>query len=141
MDTADRLTHQLVVSPRRSSRRKTTQRRAHRWPSQAPKSEAQAPQLDIPSRFLTPIWEAPLTQRMALSATAGQVDIAMVIDADADAHETVRRARVAGMPLATLNWRHFGRAPVIGLFYGACAALMAMSRRMRWGRRAAQRRM
>ncbi|MGC4059860.1 MAG: DUF2189 domain-containing protein [Aquabacterium sp.] len=74
-----------------------------------------------------------LAPHMALSATAGQVDIAMVIDADAaDAH---RRPSVLDMPLAhlhwrdpfhwlALGWRDFRRAPAIGLFYGACFVLM-----------------
>jgi uncharacterized membrane protein len=130
MSTAGRLTHHVLVSRRRTHRRRPTLRRVHQWPSQ---QEAQASQLDIPSRFLTPIAEAPLSPRMALSATAGQVDVGMVIEVDAE--EAARRASVLDMPLAQLRWRDpfhwlalgwqdFSRAPVIGLFYGACFVLM-----------------
>ena len=120
MGTAGRLTQHVLGSRRRPHRRKPTLRRVHHWPSH---QEAQASQLDvIASRFLTPISEAPLAPRMALSATAGQVDVSTVIDVDAN--DAVRQASVLDMPLAQLNWRDFSRAPLIGLFYGACFALM-----------------
>ncbi len=134
MGTAGRLTHHVLVSRRRTHRRRPTLRRAHHWPVQhGAGAEAEAARADTPSRFLTPIAEAPLAPAMALSAAAGEVSVSQVIDLDPA--EAARRASVLDMPLAqlgwqapfewlSLGWRDFSRAPLIGLFYGACFVLM-----------------
>lgn len=70
---------------------------------------------------------------MTLASVPGQVDVTAVIESDvADAE---RRASVLDMPLAQLSWHDpfewlsrgwhdFTRAPLIGLFYGACFVIM-----------------
>lgn len=146
MGTAGRLTHHVLVSRRRTHRRRPTLRRVHHWPSAAQalshddddfevsSSGALVSQLDIPSRFLTPISEAVLAPAMALSPTAGKVKVTSVIEMDA-AEDAARRDSVLDMPLAqldwqspfewlSLGWRDFTRTPAIGLFYGACFVLM-----------------
>lgn len=143
MGTAGRLTHHVLVSRRRTHRRRPTLRRAHHWPV-APSTQddedagastgALVSQLDIPSRFLTPISEAMLAPTMALSPTAGQVKVVSVIELES-AEDAARQGSVLDMPLAqldwrspfewlSLGWRDFTRTPSIGLFYGACFVLM-----------------
>lgn len=130
MGSAGRLTHHVLVSRRRTHRRRPTLRRAIQWPAQA---ESAHSQLDLPSRFLTPISEAPLAPNMSLATAAGQVDIARVIDAHP--MEEARPLSVLDMPLTQLTWHDpfewlsrgwhdFSRAPLIGAFYGACFVLM-----------------
>jgi uncharacterized membrane protein len=144
MGTAGRLTHHVLVSRRRTHRRRPTLRRVHHWPVAALSGHedddegratgALVSQLDIPSRFLTPISETMLAPTMALSPTAGQVKVAAVIELES-AEEAARRNSVLDMPLAkldwqspfewlSLGWRDFTRTPLIGLFYGACFVLM-----------------
>lgn len=133
MGTAGRLTHHVLVSRRRTHRRRPTLRRAHLWPTPPAQPDAASSQLELPSRFLTPISEAPLAPGMKLAAAPGQVDVAAIIDADPA--EAARRNSVLDMPLARLSWhgpfewlsrgwQDFTRAPLIGLFYGACFVLM-----------------
>ncbi len=133
MGTAGRLTHHVLVSRRRTHRRRPTLRRAHLWPAQPSQQDVPSSQLELPSRFLTPISEAPLAPGMRLAAAPGQVDVAPIIDADPA--EAARRSSVLDMPLAqlswhdpfewlSLGWHDFTRAPLIGLFYGACFVLM-----------------
>lgn len=133
MGTAGRLTHHVLVSRRRSHRRRSTLRRLPHWPSQPTQGEAAASQLDLPSRFLTPVAQTTLTPRVALSDTAGKVLITTVIEGDQT--DASHQPSVLDMPLAqlgwrdpfhwlSLGWRDFGQAPLIGLFYGACFVAM-----------------
>lgn len=143
MSSAGRLTHHVLVSRRRTHRRRPTLRRAFRWPSQSPSepaSGADAPldsrldapssMLEVPSRFLMPVADP---HHMALSRTAGQVDVSTVIESDAATPS--REPSVLDMPLAALTWRDpfdwlargwddFMRARNIGLFYGICFVAM-----------------
>ena len=126
MGVAGRLTNQVVVSRRRTTRARPALRRVHPWPDH---QEAQGSQLDVPSRFLTPIFEMSVLPRMTLGRAAGEVTVATVIDADNT------EPSVLDMPLAQLGWRDpfrwlalgwadFSRAPLIGIFYGACFVTM-----------------
>lgn len=147
MGTAGRLTHHVLVSRRRTHRRRPTLRRAHHWPTahgvahhddgddfDVSSGGALVSQLDIPSRFLTPISEAVLAPAMALSPMHGQVKVTSVIELES-VEDAARRESVLDMPLAkldwqapfewlSLGWRDFSRTPAIGLFYGACFVLM-----------------
>lgn len=130
MGSAGRLTHHVLVSRRRTHRRRPTLRRVMHWPAQ---DEATSSQLELPSRFLTPILEAPLAPNMSLGAAAGQVDISLVIEASAT--DEARQPSVLDMPLTQLTWHDpfewlsrgwhdFSRAPLVGIFYGTCFVLM-----------------
>lgn len=135
MGSAGRLTHHVLVSRRRTHRRRPTLRRAIHWPAQTEvPSEAPNSQLELSSRFLTPIAESPLAPHMSLSEAAGQVRIASVIDARA-APDAARPLSVLDMPLTQLGWHDpfewlsrgwhdFSRAPLVGVFYGTCFVLM-----------------
>lgn len=129
MGTASRLPQHVVVSRRRSPRRRTSLRRPPDWPALAQVREAADP---LPSAFVTPLAEAPMKPSMALAHTAGQVALSGVIEADGDPQGG---PSVLDMPLAPLSWRDpfrwvalgwqdFARAPFIGLFYGLCFVLM-----------------
>ena len=127
MGTASRMPPHLIVSRRRSPRRRSLNRHAT-----AARAQVRDALDQLPSAFLTPVSEAPLRPPMALSDTPGQVAWQPVLDADgATSHEP----SVLDMPLAQLTWRDpfrwvalgwqdFARAPLIGLFYGLCFALM-----------------
>jgi uncharacterized membrane protein len=116
MGIAGRLSHHVLVSRRRTHRRRPTLRRAHHWPlaSASPQHEDESPAL-------------------ALSAAAGEGGITSLSSAEAEA--AARPPSVLDMPLAqlhwqdpfhwlSLGWRDFSRAPAIGLFYGACFVVM-----------------
>lgn len=135
MGSAGRLTHHVLVSRRRTHRRRPTLRRAHHWPvsPQEFDSPSTSSELTLSSRFLTPVEEAGLAQHMRLSPAPRRVDIASVVE-DATA-EASHRPSVLDMPLTQLNWHDpfewlslgwhdFARVPLIGLFYGACFVAM-----------------
>lgn len=118
MGTAGRLTHHVLVSRRRTHRRRPTLRRHAHWPTQ---HEVQGAQLESSSGSLTQGPVGPLG------------DVASAMGAVAEA--ATRPPSVLDMPLnqlgwrdpfhwLALGWRDFSRAPVIGLFYGACFVVM-----------------
>jgi uncharacterized membrane protein len=145
MGTIGPLSQLVLVSRRRTPRRRPTLRRAHHWPANrsgfeegdndAPDSElvGTASMLDVPSRFLRPMSDP---YHMELAPMAGHVQMATVIDIDDDfLFMSPPEPSVLDLPLATLNWRDplqwlalgwrdFTRAPAIGLFYGACFVAM-----------------
>ncbi len=117
MGTAGRLTHHVLVSRRRTHRRRPTLRRHAHWPAHH----------DLGAQL-----EAS-TGLLAQGAVGSFVDGAATLGADADA--ATRPPSVLDMPLTqlgwrdpfhwlALGWRDFSRAPLIGLFYGACFVAM-----------------
>ncbi|MFT3857945.1 MAG: DUF2189 domain-containing protein [Aquabacterium sp.] len=141
MSTVGRMTHHVLVSRRRTHRRRPTLRRAHHWPSQAgahggdagPDSElaGASSMLEVPSRFLMPLSDP---HQMTLARTPGQVHVTTVIEGDTSAPGS-HEPSVLDMPLTTLTWRDpfewlalgwrdFTQSRSIGLFYGACFVLM-----------------
>lgn len=137
MGTAGRLSHQVVVSRRRSTRRKPALRHAHQWPVASIKPTPLAGGASMPSAALgTPVTVSPVGAGMTLAPRAGEVHVATVIEADTpslianQAAPAERPFSPLDMPLATLGWRDpfrwlalgwqdFVRTPWIGLMYGS----------------------
>lgn len=148
MGMVGRLSHHALVARRRTHRRRpAATRRAAHWPDAmararhhpAPSCEAPAEALPPDSVFgasvLQPISRLGQSLGMGLSGTAGQVDVAPVIEGQAQALAAPPADSALDMPLAhigwrqpfhwlALGWRDFLRSPAIGLFYGACFVMM-----------------
>jgi len=136
MGTAGRLSHQVVVSRRRTTRRKPVLRHAHHspvWPSAGDHGRpSDAPDWS-PSTLVAPVSHALPGAGMRLASQAGQVTVATVIEAPAAGPELPFSA--LDMPLAQLTWRDpfhwlalgwydFTRTPWLGLLYGSCFVAM-----------------
>ena len=111
MGSVGRLSHQVVVSRRRHQRPRPVFRRSNLWPDATEASGAAEP---------TPSVQA--VPDKALDALGGL-------------HTSAHEPSALDWPLATLRfgdpfrwllagWQDFVRAPVIGLFYGACFVAM-----------------
>lgn len=131
MGTAARLSHHVLISKRRVHRRRSTLRRHPAWPDQAVVREAP---VDAPSMALSALHDAPMSHAWTLGPRAGDVSLGALL-IEANEGDAAIAPSVLDMPLASLGWRDpirwlaqgwqdFVRAPVIGLFFGACFVLM-----------------
>ncbi|WP_294636568.1 DUF2189 domain-containing protein [uncultured Aquabacterium sp.] len=127
MGMVGRLSHQALVSRRRTQRRKPLQiRRLHHWPDGGLHRPAAASES---APVGAPAWPAAVVPDLP-AAPESPVQAPPAVGSAVPAEPSV-----LDMPLNTLRWseplrwlalgwRDFRRAPLIGLFYGACFVLM-----------------
>jgi hypothetical protein len=130
MGTARRVPHHVLLARQLLRLRGPSARRALPAPARA---EAAASQLDIPSRFLTPIFEIRRSTGMALAPKAGDVAIADVIDLDgADSvWQTFEAEPTAPHPAwqfawrcLNMSWQDVARAPWLSVLLGLVCFLL-----------------
>jgi uncharacterized membrane protein len=133
MGSAGRLAHLILVSRRRTHGRRPALRRAVQSAEQTASTGAHR---ELPTGLLAPMEGPQLAPSMSQLPASGQVDLSHASHAihASPAHEAPPLS-VLDMPLTqlswhdpfewlSLGWRDFSRAPLVGLFYGACFVLM-----------------